>query len=84
MPATDTQKEVALNRQLTPRQYEVLCLMARGIDAKDIAAVLWVSVATVRGHMKDIYKTLEVHSRKQAVALVLQVKPVCPKCHRPL
>jgi DNA-binding NarL/FixJ family response regulator len=53
---------------LTPREEEILALLARGFGSKEIAEKLGVSYETVRDHLKRIYNKLHVHSRLEAVA----------------
>src|SRR5262249_39775967 len=55
---------------LTPRELEVLRLIATGADTKTIATRLHVSTATVRNHVQNILGKLRVHSRLQAFAYV--------------
>jgi PAS domain S-box-containing protein len=53
--------------QLTPRQREVLELLGDGKDAREIAATLGVTVATVRTHIRHILRALRVHTQLAAV-----------------
>jgi DNA-binding NarL/FixJ family response regulator len=53
---------------LSPREREVLELLARGYLYKEIAEALHISVATVNTHIRRIYEKLHVRSRSQAVA----------------
>jgi DNA-binding NarL/FixJ family response regulator len=53
--------------QLTPREEEVLNLLAKGCLSKEIARQLSVSVETVNTHLKHIYEKLHVRSRTEAV-----------------
>ena len=62
-------KEMA---QLTPRQEEILGLLARGFIAKEIAHQLGISFDTVRFHLKDIYAKLHVRSKTEAVLKYLK------------
>jgi DNA-binding CsgD family transcriptional regulator len=57
---------------LTPREREVLELLANGLDGPGIAERLFLSPATVRNHIQHILAKLEVHSRVEAVALALR------------
>jgi len=57
---------------LTPRQIEVLRLLEQGRSTDQIAAGLHISGETVRNHVRAILRTLGVHSRLEAVALVRQ------------
>jgi PAS domain S-box-containing protein len=54
---------------LTPRQTEILRLLARGYSTKQMAAELHLSTETVRNHVRNVLHTLGVHSRLEAVAL---------------
>ncbi|MCB1209123.1 MAG: response regulator transcription factor [Verrucomicrobiales bacterium] len=56
---------------LSPRESEILELLAQGLAYKEIAAQLTVSYATVRTHIERIYTKLHVHSRSHAVAKYL-------------
>lgn len=53
---------------LTPREWEVFDLMSTGCSTDEIAATLFVSIETVRSHVKAILRKLEVRSRAEAVA----------------
>jgi len=54
---------------VTPRQAEVLFLIAAGRQNKEIALQLGLSVATVRNHVHNILVKLGVHSKLEAVSL---------------
>ncbi|RCK74539.1 MAG: two-component response regulator [Ignavibacteriae bacterium] len=56
---------------LTPRELEVLECLVQGYDYKQIADKLFLSVFTVRAHLRNIYDKLHVHSKSQAVSKVL-------------
>ena len=53
---------------LTPRELEVLNLLAHGHLYKEIAETLSISLATVSTHIRHIYEKLHVRSRSQATA----------------
>jgi DNA-binding CsgD family transcriptional regulator len=53
---------------LSSREHEVLALVADGLRNAEIAEALWVSPATVRKHLENIYEKLDVHTRTAAVA----------------
>jgi PAS domain S-box-containing protein len=57
----------AENRGLTPRQAEVLKLLADGASTNQIASELVLSVETVRNHIRGIFRALGAHSRLEAV-----------------
>jgi DNA-binding NarL/FixJ family response regulator len=62
----------AKNVNLTPREYDVLRLLAEGLGQTDIASQLVVSSKTVGNHIEHILWKLGVHSRAQAIALALR------------
>jgi PAS domain S-box-containing protein len=67
----DVEKEEAPpapHPDLTPRQAEILRMLARGCSTDQIADDLHLSIETVRNHIRGIFRTLGVHSRLQAVA----------------
>jgi pimeloyl-ACP methyl ester carboxylesterase/DNA-binding CsgD family transcriptional regulator len=55
--------------QLTPREREVLEVLAHGVDNSEIAARLEISEKTARNHVSTIFSKLGIASRAQAVAL---------------
>ena len=57
----------ALPDDLTPREAEVLKLVAAGMSNAEIAAALFVSNATVKTHINHIFAKIGVSDRAQAV-----------------
>ena len=55
---------------LSPREQEVLELLARGLSAERIAEQIYVSLATVRTHIQSVLRKLDVSSQVAAVARV--------------
>lgn len=53
---------------LTPREREVLGLMANGLSNKEIAASLELSVFTAKNHVQRLLTKLELHSRSAVIA----------------
>ena len=56
--------------QLTPREREVLALLADGLDQRAIGAALFISPETARTHIQRLLRKLGVHSRAEAVDLI--------------
>ena len=52
---------------LTDREKEVLACLVKGMSYKLIAQDCFISVDTVRSHIKNIYEKLQVHSKSEAV-----------------
>jgi len=53
--------------QLSDRETEILKLAAKGMSNKDIAAELFLSVRTVKGHLSNIFSKIGVASRTEAI-----------------
>jgi DNA-binding NarL/FixJ family response regulator len=64
--------------KLTPRELEVLQLLACGDLYKEIADQLGISIPTVNTHVRSIYEKLHVRSRAQAVAKYANITPSSP------
>lgn len=58
--------------RLTPRQVEILQLMADGLSPEEIAEGLEISRHTLRTHVQNILTKLGVHSKLQALALAIR------------
>ena len=63
---------------LSPREREILALLAEGFGQSDIARTLVVSPKTVATHIQHILSKLGVHSRAQAVAEAYRLGLVSP------
>jgi len=62
--------------QLTPREKEILLSLSKGNSYKLIAGEHGISIDTVRGHIKNIYDKLQVHSQTEAVSKAIREKLV--------
>lgn len=66
-------KALAEQEKLTPREHEVMELLARGRSKAYIAEAFFISENTVRGHVKRIYSKLGVHNKQELVDRVEQM-----------
>ena len=57
---------------LSDREKEVLKYLVQGMSYKLIAATCFISPETVNGHIKNIYKKLQVHSKSEAVVKAIK------------
>jgi NarL family two-component system response regulator YdfI len=58
---------------LSPRETEILVLVSRGLENKQIATELGISEATVKTHLKGVFNRLDVSSRAEAAAVGLRL-----------
>ena len=57
---------------LTKREQEILHLLTQGFENRYIADKLFISIQTLRNHIRHIYEKLQVHSKTQAVVKALR------------
>jgi DNA-binding NarL/FixJ family response regulator len=62
----------ALRFSLSQRELQILELIVEGKSNKEIAETIYLSLDTVKSHMKNVYQKLGVHSRSQAVKTAIQ------------
>ena len=60
--------------RLTERAMQVLKLIARGMNNRDIAKELFISENTVKNHVRNILEKLQIHSRMEAVMIAVREK----------
>jgi two-component system NarL family response regulator len=60
--------------KLTDREMQVLKLIARGMNNRDIAKELFISENTVKNHVRNILEKLQIHSRMEAVMVAVREK----------
>ena len=63
---------IGLMKDLSPRQREILALVAAGRTSKEIASVLGISESTVNWHLANAFERLGASSRAEAVALAMR------------
>jgi DNA-binding NarL/FixJ family response regulator len=76
-----TAGSAAADAELTPRELEVLQLLAEGLTQTQIARQLVISPRTVGTHIQNLLGKLDVHSRAQAVALAHRMDFVAHRVH---
>lgn len=59
---------------LTPRQLEVLELMARGLTNKEIAGALGISTGTAKNHLSAVFEALDVTNRTEAAMVLAEMQ----------
>ncbi len=70
---TDSRPQLPTPR-LTDREMEVLRLVAKGLNNRDIAKQLFISENTVKNHIRNILEKLQLHSRMEAVVYAVREK----------
>ncbi len=60
--------------KLTPREWEVVDLMAQGLSTKQVAAELVLSEETVYTHVKHLLRKLDVHTREEAIEMTNRMR----------
>ena len=73
-PAEARQKPLEL-LGLTPRESEVLTLVARGLTNREIAAALVISAKTASVHVSHILRKLDAPDRREAAAIAHRLSP---------
>jgi len=74
VPQKNSDLIIPLLEELTPREREILTLLAKGNGTRDIAELLSISINTVRNHIQHILEKLQVHTRLEAVAIAIKHK----------
>jgi len=64
---SSTLDDRSLPATLTNRETEILSLLARRLSNKEVSTELFISPSTVKRHTINLYKKLDVHSRREAV-----------------
>jgi len=62
--------------RLTDREMEVLKLVAKGMNNRDIAKELYISENTVKNHIRNLLEKLHLHSRMEAVVYAVREKMI--------
>ena len=62
---------IVIHSQLSPREQDILAGLVQGLSYKMIADQYFISIDTVRSHIKHIYEKLAVHSKAEAIVKAL-------------
>jgi DNA-binding CsgD family transcriptional regulator len=65
-------KRVAQDFALSPRELEIMAMVARGRSASYVHAKLGIALSTVQTHTKNSYRKLSIHSRQELLSLIEQ------------
>jgi two-component system NarL family response regulator len=74
MVRKDDERQQVPTPRLTEREMEVLKLVAKGMNNRDIAKKLFISENTVKNHIRNILEKLQLHSRMEAVVYAVREK----------
>ena len=67
---------VARGSTLTPREREVIKMLAEGNSVRQIAAILGLSIKTVEAHKFNLMRKLDIHNKAQLVQYAIQKKVI--------
>ncbi len=73
-PYKEACRRIAERSALTPREEEVMRLLAKGFSQKKIAQELFMADGTVRGYVRTVYAKTAVHSKQELIDLVTAEK----------
>lgn len=68
----DSEPEEEIIAGLTRREYEVICLISKGYNNKEIGQELFISEKTVKNHVSNIFKKIKVNDRTQAALFAIK------------
>ncbi len=68
----DKSMDEVINTSLTKREYEVIRLISKGYNNKEIANELYISEKTVKNHVSNIFKKIKVTDRTQAALYAIK------------
>lgn len=63
-------EDISQSKKLTPRETEVFVLLAHGRNLGFIQSELYISRDTVKSHLRNIYRKLDIHSQQELIDLV--------------
>lgn len=69
---------LAEQARLTPREADILGCLAQGRNTQYMAERFCVSENTVKSHVRNVYRKLDVHSKQDVIDIINSDAPVCP------
>jgi len=72
LPVADALR-LRLIHHLTPREMAILSLLGQGADNRTISSMLGISEASVKGHLRSLFRKLHVRNRTEAAILYTQI-----------
>jgi DNA-binding CsgD family transcriptional regulator len=72
VPLTLLTEDAPKSPKVTPRELEVLGLVAEGLSTREIARRLWVTEETVKTHVRRLHDRLGARTRAHAVAIAFR------------
>ena len=67
-------RSLPIDRQLSPRQREMMLLVLRGLRNKEIAAAMGISISTVKCQLTEAYRRLGVRNRTGAALALMDME----------
>lgn len=68
----DEDMEREENKNLTEREIQVLNYVKAGLNNREVAEKMYLSVHTIKAHLESIYAKLEVHNKIQALVCAIK------------
>ena len=60
------------NKKLTARELQVMYYVAEGLNNREVAERMYLSVHTIKAHLESIYSKLSVHNKIQALVYAIK------------
>jgi DNA-binding NarL/FixJ family response regulator len=76
MPAEPATADAPVHLSLTPRECEILRLIAKGLDNTEIALELHFALGTIKMHVRDILAKLDATSRTEAAVRAVRLRVI--------
>lgn len=67
-------EKLTVEKNLTPRESEILALLSRGRNRKVISEELFISIETTKTHINGLYRKLDIHSQQEVLDLIEELR----------